>query len=184
MKIIGIIGWKNNGKTTLIEKLVEGWVSMGLSVSTIKHAHHDFDIDHFGKDSYRHRAAGAQEVIVASKMRWALIHEAREEKEANLEQLLALLAPTDLVIVEGYKHHAHPKIEVVLDAAVVPISQNGDSSIIAVACMDQNFKSDLPKLPLNQPAVVAKFILDHLHIAPCDNETTKCFNYKSANACV
>lgn len=176
MKIIGIIGWKNSGKTTLIEKLVEGWVSIGLRISTIKHAHHDFDIDHPGKDSYRHRAAGAQEVIVASRMRWALIHEAREEKEAELEQLLARLTPTDLVIVEGFKYHAHPKIEVVLDTSVTPISQNGDRSIIAVACAEQNFQTNLPKLPLDQPEVVARFILDYLRIDQCINAVTNASN--------
>lgn len=166
MKIIGIVGWKNNGKTTLIEGLVTHFAAMGLSVSTIKHAHHDFDIDHPGKDSYRHRQAGAEQVIVASKARWALVHELRGAEEPSLEELLAQLKPVDLVIVEGFKQHNHPKIDVVLDETATPIHANGDPSIIAAACKNPYLRVQVPILPLDEPALVADFIIEHLHMSP------------------
>ncbi len=109
MKIFGIVGWKNTGKTGLMERLVSEVSSRGISVSTVKHAHHRFDVDHKGKDSYRHREAGAREVLLSSRTRWALMHEVREEAEPTLDELLAHLAPVDLVLVEGYKRNAHAK---------------------------------------------------------------------------
>jgi molybdopterin-guanine dinucleotide biosynthesis protein B len=166
MKVIGIVGWKNNGKTTLIEKLVTHFAASGLRVSTVKHAHHAFDIDHQGKDSYRHRAAGAYEVIVASKARWALIHESRGEEETELDQLLAHLAPADLVVVEGFKQHAHPKIEVVLDESAPPLWQNPDHNIVAIACKNTDIRAPVPVLPLDMPEITARFILDYLKIDP------------------
>lgn len=111
MKVWGITGWKNTGKTTLTERLVAHFTASGLTVSTIKHAHHDTDVDQPGRDSYRHRAAGASEVIVASPNRWALMHELRGADEPPFEDLLAHLSPVDLVLVEGYKRGPHPKIE-------------------------------------------------------------------------
>ena len=110
-RVFGITGWKNSGKTTLTEKLVAELTRRGFRVSTVKHAHHDFDIDHEGADSYRHRLAGAVEVAVVSGRRWALMHELRGEDEPKLEEILARLAPCDLVLVEGYKREGHPKIE-------------------------------------------------------------------------
>ena len=111
-KVIGVAGFKNAGKTTLVERLVTELTSRGWRISTVKHAHHSFDIDHEGRDSFRHRKAGATEVAVVSRHRWAIIHEMREEEEPPLDDILAKLAPCDLVIVEGYKRDTHDKIEV------------------------------------------------------------------------
>jgi molybdopterin-guanine dinucleotide biosynthesis adapter protein len=112
MRVIGLAGWSGAGKTTLIIKLIPELKRRGLTVATIKHAHHGFDIDQPGKDSFEHRAAGAREVLVASRRRWALVHELWEAPEPGLAQLLALLSPADLVLVEGFKAEAHPKVEV------------------------------------------------------------------------
>ncbi|MEM0909322.1 MAG: molybdopterin-guanine dinucleotide biosynthesis protein B, partial [Pseudomonadota bacterium] len=111
MIVYGIVGWKNSGKTTLVERLVAAFVSDGLSVSTIKHAHHSVDVDQPGTDSHRHRAAGASEVMLASENRWALMHEHRGDPEPGLESLLTKLTPVDVVLVEGFKAHAHHKVE-------------------------------------------------------------------------
>src|SRR5215218_6167533 len=112
MRVIGLTGWSGAGKTTLLVRLIPALNRMGLSVSTIKHAHHAFEIDRPGKDSFEHRQAGATEVVVASGRRFALVHELRNEPEPSLAALLGRLAPVDLVLVEGYKAEAHPKIEV------------------------------------------------------------------------
>src|SRR5690349_7814078 len=112
MKVIGVAGFKNAGKTTLVERLVRALTGLGIRVSTVKHAHHSFDIDHEGRDSFRHRAAGASEVAVISASRWAIIHELRDEAEPPLAEILAKLDPCDLVIIEGYKRDHHDKIEV------------------------------------------------------------------------
>ena len=106
MKLWGVVGWKNTGKTGLMERLVTEFTARGLRVSTLKHAHHSFDIDHPGKDSHRHRMAGATQVLLASRNRWALMHELRDEEEPTLEALLTKLAPVDLVLIEGYKRKA------------------------------------------------------------------------------
>lgn len=112
MKIVGLAGWSGAGKTTLLAKMIERLKARGLTVSTVKHAHHAFDIDRPGKDSHVHREAGAREVLIASGRRWALMHELRDEQEPRLEALLRLLSPVDLVIVEGFKREAHPKVEI------------------------------------------------------------------------
>ncbi|MEL6889328.1 MAG: molybdopterin-guanine dinucleotide biosynthesis protein B, partial [Pseudomonadota bacterium] len=111
MRLYGVVGWKNAGKTGLMERLVAEITSRGHSVSTVKHAHHSFDVDHPGKDSYRHRVAGAHEVLLASRQRVALMQELRGADEPSLDALLARLSPVDLVLVEGYKRDAHPKVE-------------------------------------------------------------------------
>ncbi len=134
--VIGITGWKNAGKTTLVEKLVTRFAEMGLRIATVKHAHHEFDIDHEGTDSYRHRKAGAREVAIVSARRWALMHELEGESEPPLADVLARLGPCDLVIVEGYKREGHAKIEVRRGKAGTPLAPE-DPSIIAIA-------SDLP----------------------------------------
>ena len=117
MKIYGVVGYKNAGKTGLMERLVTEITSRGFTVSTVKHAHHTFDVDQEGKDSYRHRTAGASQVLLSSAHRWALMSELRGQAEPSLETLLAQLAPVDLVLVEGYKRDSHPKIEAYRDAA-------------------------------------------------------------------
>ncbi len=133
MKIIGLAGWSGAGKTTLVAKLLPVLIARGLSVSTIKHAHHAFDVDTPGKDSFVHRQAGAREVLVASATRFALMAEHRGAAEPELPDLLARLAPVDLVVVEGFKRHAHPKIEVFRAALGKPMLWPGDATIVAVA---------------------------------------------------
>ncbi len=162
MKVYGVIGWKNAGKTSLMERLVAEFVARGLSVSTIKHVHHDVDLDHPRKDSFRHRAAGAREVVVAGANRFALLVEHRTG-EPPLSQVLARLAPVDLVLVEGYKRDAHPKIEVWRAAAGHELIQPGDPTIRAVAADGDLPALCVPRLDLNNTAQIADFIA-----AECD----------------
>lgn len=157
-KILGIIGWKNSGKTTLVEALLKELTAQGLRVSTIKHAHHAFDIDHSGKDSHRHRMAGAHEVLVASGQRWALMHELREEPEPLLEELVAKLAPCDLVLVEGFKRGSHPKIEVARFPRPEGLIADRDNAVLAVATDDRLLAGRHPILPLNDAPAIARFI--------------------------
>ncbi|MDE3117186.1 MAG: molybdopterin-guanine dinucleotide biosynthesis protein B [Pseudomonadota bacterium] len=159
-KLIGIVGWKNSGKTTLIERLVARFTGDGLRVATIKHAHHDFDIDHPGKDSWRHRHAGAREVLITSQRRWALLHENEGETEPTLGDLLARLSPADLVIVEGFKQHDHPKIEVVLAPPRERLLCENDAAVVAVATNmpELVLARSLPRLDIDRPDVVADFI--------------------------
>jgi molybdopterin-guanine dinucleotide biosynthesis protein B len=133
MRIIGLAGWSGAGKTTLLRRLIPALTARGLLVSTLKHAHHSFDIDQPGKDSWEHRQAGATEVLVASSVRWALMHELRNEAEPRLPELLTQMRPVDLVLVEGFKRESHPKIEVFRAANVKPLLHPGDASIIAIA---------------------------------------------------
>lgn len=157
-KIVGIAGWKNSGKTTLVEALVRVLTARGYRVSTIKHAHHAFDIDVPGKDSHRHREAGAREVLVASGQRWALMHELRGENEPSLDDLLARLSPCDLVLVEGFKRDAHPKIEVVRAAGPDGRIADMDGTVCAIATDDAALAAGHPHLPLNDIAAIADFI--------------------------
>ncbi|MDE3116034.1 MAG: molybdopterin-guanine dinucleotide biosynthesis protein B [Pseudomonadota bacterium] len=159
-KLIGIVGWKNSGKTTLIERLVARFAGEGLRVATIKHAHHEFDIDHPGKDSWRHRRAGAREVLITSQKRWALLHESDGEAEPTLEDLLARLSPADLVIVEGFKRHDHPKIEVVLAPPREKLLCESDTAVVAVATnlSALALARPLPRLDIDRPDEVAAFI--------------------------
>ncbi|MEO1613120.1 MAG: molybdopterin-guanine dinucleotide biosynthesis protein B [Pseudomonadota bacterium] len=161
MKIYGVTGWKNAGKTTLMERLVAEIASRGFTVSTLKHAHHAFDVDQPGKDSYRHRAAGATEVLIASGARWALMHELREAEEPPLADLLAKLAPVDLVLVEGYKREAHPKIEAHRADAGAPLIALEEPSVRAVATNDPVDVS-VPVIPLDDAPAIADFILTDL----------------------
>jgi molybdopterin-guanine dinucleotide biosynthesis protein B len=133
MRVIGLAGWSGAGKTTLLTRVIPRLVGRGLAVSTIKHAHHGFDVDHPGKDSYAHRVAGATEVLVSSSVRFALMHELRGEREFELAQLLGKLAPVDLVIVEGFKREPHPKLEVYRAAVGKPCLYYDDPDIVAVA---------------------------------------------------
>ncbi len=157
--VLGITGWKNSGKTTLTEKLVAEMVRRGWRVSTVKHAHHDFDIDKEGTDSFRHRQAGATEVAIVSDRRWALMHELRGEQEPALEAVLARLAPADLVLVEGYKRETHKKIELRRLGARdhSPLSK-GDPNIIAIAADHAVEGSDLPVFDLDDIPSIADFV--------------------------
>lgn len=162
MKIYGVTGWKNCGKTGLMERLVSEITARGYRVSTVKHAHHSFDVDQPGRDSYRHREAGAQEVLLVSGNRWALMHELREQEEPPLEQLLTKLTDVDLVLVEGYKREAHPKIEAHRKEAGKPLIAPEDATIQALAS-DQpaNAHPDVtcPVFDLNDTAALATFVL-------------------------
>ncbi|MFP7569214.1 molybdopterin-guanine dinucleotide biosynthesis protein B [Marivita sp. S2033] len=158
MRLYGVTGWKNAGKTGLMERLVTEITERGLSVSTIKHAHHSFDVDHPGKDSHRHRIAGATEVLLASRKRFALMHEMRGEDEPSLAELLDRLAPVDLVLVEGYKRDRHPKIEAYRAETGTALIAPGDPTIRAVAS-DTALDLDRPVFDLDDTAAIAEFIL-------------------------
>jgi molybdopterin-guanine dinucleotide biosynthesis adapter protein len=162
MKIFGLAGWSGSGKTTLMTALIPELIAKGVSVSTVKHAHHAFDIDQPGKDSWRHRAAGAVEVMVASERRWALMHELRDAPEPELEALVAQMSPVDLVLVEGFKRHSHPKLEIYRPSVGKPPLHPDDPDIVAIASDESLPEAPLPVLPLADAAAVARFILDHL----------------------
>ena len=158
MKIFGFAGWSGSGKTTLIEQLIPRFVARGLTVSLIKHAHHKFDVDQPGKDSYRHREAGCSEVLVSSGNRWVLMHELRGAAEPSLEEQLARLSPCDLVLVEGYKAHPIPKLEIWRKDNGKPFLHPDDPHIVAVAA-DAPLETDLPVFGLNDHDRIAEMIL-------------------------
>ncbi|MCA0994852.1 molybdopterin-guanine dinucleotide biosynthesis protein B [Alloyangia pacifica] len=157
MRIYGVTGSKNCGKTGLMERLVAEFCARGLSVSTLKHAHHSTDVDQPGRDSYRHRQAGAHEVLLASPHRWALMHELRDAPEPPLSELLTKLSPVDLVLVEGYKSAPHPKIEAHRAETGRPLLSPENPSIRAVAA-DSAVDTALPRFDLNDTAAIADFI--------------------------
>ena len=165
MKVYGVIGWKNAGKTSLMERLVAEITGRGFSVSTVKHVHHDVDLDQPGKDSHRHRQAGATEVVLASAHRFVLMREHRGP-EPELPQVLARLAPVDLVLVEGYKRDAHPKVEVWRAETGHPLIQPTDPLVRAVATDTDPGPLPVPVLDLNDTAAVADFILREVGLAP------------------
>lgn len=158
-RYIGLAGWSGAGKTTLVEKLIPELTGRGLSVSTIKHAHHNFDVDQPGKDSYVHRAAGATEVLVTSANRFALMHELRGAPEPGLADLLAKLAPVDIVIVEGFKRDPHPKIEIWRRANGKPFLHPEDPAIVAVAADEKLGGLPVPCVDLNDMKEVADMVL-------------------------
>ena len=161
MKVFGFAAYSGSGKTTLIENLVPLLVAQGLKVSVIKHAHHAFDVDRPGKDSYRHRQAGAGEVLVSSGARWALMHELRNESEPELPALLERLSPCDLVLVEGFKKQAIPKIEIHRLAVGTPLLFPGDPHIVALAT-DTRIPTGLPTFGLEDHTGITGFMLKHL----------------------
>jgi len=164
MQVFGITGWKNSGKTTLTERLVTEITGRGLSVSTIKHAHHSVDIDQPGKDSFRHRAAGAGEVLLASAHRWAIMHELRGVDEPTVDQLLEKLSPVDLVLIEGFKRNGHAKIEASVKPGR-PLIALGDPSIKAVAAGYDLDTVNAPVIDINDIAAIADFILREVGLA-------------------
>ncbi len=162
MDIFGIVGWKNTGKTGLMERLVAEITARGLTVSTVKHAHHSFDIDQPGKDSYRHRAAGASEVLLASASRWALMSELRGAEEPTLDALLARLSPVDLVLVEGYKRDRHPKIETHRSVTRNPLIARQDPTVLAVASDSTHPDLGKPVMHIDATGAIADFVLRSL----------------------
>jgi molybdopterin-guanine dinucleotide biosynthesis adapter protein len=149
MRVIGLAGWSSSGKTTLVTKVIPVLVKRGLKVATVKHAHHEFDTDQPGKDSWMHRQAGAHEVAIVSSRRWAIIHELGEEPEPALTDILDRLSPVDLVIVEGFKRHQHPKLEVYRASVGKPLLYPDDDCIVAVATDAPLKESQLPVLMLD-----------------------------------
>lgn len=158
-KVLGIAGYSGSGKTTLIERIVPLLVEAGLRVSLVKHAHHEFDVDHPGKDSWRHRHAGCAEVLVSSSLRWALMHELRGAPEPALEELLARLSPCDLVLVEGYKSDPIPKIEVHRSGGARPLLFPEDPHVIAVAT-DEPLETPLRQFGLDDAEAIARFVVE------------------------
>lgn len=160
MRVIGIVGWSGSGKTTLLLGVLAALRARGVSVSTVKHAHHGFDLDRPGKDSFRHREAGAEETLVLGGTRWALMHEIRDGSEPPLHGLLARLSPVDLVLVEGFKAYPFPKIEVFRAAVGKPPIWPGATDIVAVASDAPVPGCTVPVLPLDGHEAVAAFALD------------------------
>jgi molybdopterin-guanine dinucleotide biosynthesis adapter protein len=169
MKVFGFAGFSGSGKTTLIEQLIPRFRAHGLTVSLIKHAHHSFDIDRPGKDSFRHREAGASEVLITSDQRWVLMHELRGEGEPGLDEQLRRLSPCDLVLVEGYKRAPIPKLEVHRPSHDRPLLHTADPHIVAVAS-DGAVDTTLPVLDLNDYEAIVGFVLEHLSIPALDTK--------------
>lgn len=164
MKIFGFAGYSGSGKTTLIEQLIPLFTSRGMTVSLIKHAHHTFDVDQPGKDSYRHRKAGCTEVLVTSSRRWALVHELGGAPEPELAEQIKRISPCDLLLVEGYKRERIPKLEVYRAETGEPLIHPHDQNIVAIAS-DVRIETTLPQFDLNAPLPIAEFVLKHLGLA-------------------
>ena len=161
MHIIGLAGWSGSGKTTLITKLIPRLTARGISVSTLKHAHHGFDLDQPGKDSFFHRAAGASEVIISSANRWAILHELRGQPEWDLAALMGKMSPVDLVLVEGFKRDAFPKLEIHRIANGKPLIHPEDPHIVAVASDSALPAAQVPVVDLNDIEAIADLLLKH-----------------------
>jgi molybdopterin-guanine dinucleotide biosynthesis protein B len=165
MKIFGIAGWSGSGKTSLMVRLLPELIAMGLRVSTMKHAHHAFDVDQSGKDSYNHREAGASEVMITSANRWALMHENRGDAEPSIDELVRHMTPVDLLLIEGFKRSPHPKLEVFRRATGKPLLALEDGHVVAVASDEPVPEVSIPVLDLNRPDVIARFVVTHCGIA-------------------
>ncbi len=163
-RIFGLAGWSGSGKTTLMRALIPVLTGHGFSVSTLKHAHHGFDVDTPGKDSYEHRAAGATEVLIGSAQRWALMHELRGAAEPTTEELIALMAPVDLVLIEGFKQERHDKIEVHRPELGKPLLCTGDPRVAAVASPAPIEGLPVPRLDLNDPSSIADFVIRYCNL--------------------
>ncbi len=162
--MFGLAGWSGSGKTTLVTRLLPELIRRGLTVSTLKHAHHAFDVDQPGKDSWRHREAGATEVMVSSANRWALMHEPRGAPEATLEELIRHMTPVDLLLVEGFKDQPHPKLEVHRPSLGKPLLCRDNPHIVAVASDTPIAGLAVPLLALDDVAAIAGFILAHFRL--------------------
>jgi len=158
MRIIGLAGWSGSGKTTLVTNVIPVLVRRGLKVATVKHAHHEFDTDQPGKDSWLHRQAGASEVAIVSSRRWAIVHELGQEPEPPLGDVLAKLSPVDLVIVEGFKRHAHPKLEVYRAVVGKPLLHPDDDCIVAIATDAPLREAQVPVVMLDDIELIANVL--------------------------
>lgn len=164
-KIFGVIGWKNSGKTTLMASLLEEFTRRGHIVSAIKHAHHSFDIDHPGRDSFKFREAGARQVALISPKRWALMHEFRDEEEPDFDEILSHIGPCDLVLVEGYKGGPFPKVEARSSRSLTQEPLSGDDPhIVAIASEGDTNTGELPGFDVNDIVAIADFITGHLGV--------------------
>jgi molybdopterin-guanine dinucleotide biosynthesis protein B len=161
MRIFGLAGWSGSGKTTLMAALIPEIVARGVTVSTVKHAHHSFDIDQPGKDSWRHRQAGAREVMIASAHRWALMHELRDDPEPELDLLLRQMSPVDVVLIEGFKRHRHPKVEIYRRSLGKPLLHPDDPDIVAIASDEPHAEFLVPWVPLSDVGTIADLVLGH-----------------------
>ena len=161
MRVFGLIGWSGSGKTTLMTRLIPELASRGIRVSTVKHAHHSFDVDQPGKDSFQHRVAGAVEVMVASANRWALMHEHRGAPEPTLAELVRGMTPVDLLMVEGFKRHQHPRLEVHRPSVGKPLICREDPTVLAVASDEPITGLPVPRLELDDIPGIAAFVLAH-----------------------
>ena len=159
MRIIGLAGWSGSGKTTLVTKVIPVLVRRGLKVATVKHAHHEFDTDQPGKDSWLHRQAGASEVAIVSSRRWAIVHELSDEAEPPLLDMLAKLSPVDLVIIEGFKRQSHPKLEVFRAAVGKPLLHPDDDCIVAIATDTPLPQAQVPVLMLDDIEAIANVLV-------------------------
>ncbi len=169
MHIIGLAGWSGSGKTTLITKVLPVLIGRGRKVSTLKHAHHGFDLDKPGKDSFMHRTSGATEVIISSERRWAVLHELRGEEEWDLPALLSKASPVDLVLVEGFKREPFPKLEIFRRENGKPLLHPDDPHIVAVASDVPVPEAKVPVIDLNDIEAVADTLLEHA--VPVDQVT-------------
>ena len=163
MKIFGFAGWSGSGKTTLVKAVIPALIERGLKISTIKHTHHNFDIDRPGKDSFEHRAAGAHEVVITGAARWALLHENRGEPEPDINAMLSRMSPVDLVIIEGFKSYSHPKMEVYRPEVGKPIICTDDPSVVAVAST-ASLDVNIPQLDLNDVEAIAEFVINYCEL--------------------
>jgi molybdopterin-guanine dinucleotide biosynthesis protein B len=163
--VFGVVGWKNSGKTTLMASLLEEFTRRGYIVSAIKHAHHSFDIDHPGRDSFKFREAGARQVALISPKRWALMHEYRDEEEPDFDEILSHIGPSDLVLVEGYKGGPFPKVEARSSRSLTQEALSGDDPhIVAIASDGETYNGELPGFDVNDIGAIADFITEHLGI--------------------
>lgn len=164
MRILGIAGWSGAGKTTLLAKLIPELIARQVQVSTLKHAHHAFDVDTPGKDSYVHRLAGATEVMVASAKRWALMHELREAAEPPLAELISHMTPVDLLLIEGFKNEPHDKLEIFRAANGKPLLSSNDATYVAVLSDGPVPDTQLPVIDLNDISAIADFVMAHCRL--------------------
>ncbi len=161
MKIFGMVGWSGSGKTTLLKLLLPELIARGYSVSTMKHTHHSVDLDQPGKDSYEHRMAGAHEVLITSSTRWAIMHELRDDPEPDMDDLIKRMSPVDLLLIEGFKHHHHDKMEINRGATGKPLICTDDPSIVAISSDQPLAELAIPVIDLNDPVAIADFIVAH-----------------------